>query len=64
MLNSLRTRLTYANVMATLAVFLALGGGLAWALGRNSVKRKQIAPNAVAKSELKQNAVTGPDVDE
>jgi hypothetical protein len=27
MLNTVRTRLTYANVMATVAVFLALGGG-------------------------------------
>ncbi len=28
--------LTYANVMPTIAVFLALGGGLAWALGETA----------------------------
>jgi hypothetical protein len=43
----LRQRLTYANVMATVAVFLALGGGAyALKLGRNSVRSKQIAPDA------------------
>jgi hypothetical protein len=42
----IRRRLTYANVMATLAVFIALGGG-AYALTRGEVKSKHIAPNAV-----------------
>jgi len=31
MLSRLRSRLTYANVMSSVAVFLALGGGAAWA---------------------------------
>jgi hypothetical protein len=43
----LRQRMTYANVMATVAVFLALGGGAYAALKRNSVGSKQIKPNAV-----------------
>ncbi len=45
----LRQRLTYANVMATVAVFLALGGGAVAALKlkRNSVGSRQIKPNAV-----------------
>ena len=44
-----RSRLSYANVMSTLAVFLALTGGAiaATQLGRNSVKSRHIAPNAV-----------------
>ena len=31
MLHSIGRRLTYANVVASLALFLALGGGAAWA---------------------------------
>jgi hypothetical protein len=41
-----RERLTYSNVMATLAVFIALGGG-AYALSRGEVKSKHIARDAV-----------------
>ena len=51
----IRSRLSYANVMATIAVFLALGGGAyAASLKRNSVGPKQLKPNAV----------TGPDANE
>ena len=59
-------RLGYANVMATLALFVALGGtGYAVSqLPKNSVKAKQIAKNAVGTSELKDNKVKGRDVDE
>jgi hypothetical protein len=39
-------RLTYANVMSTLAVFIALGGG-AYALTRGEVKSRHIAADAV-----------------
>jgi hypothetical protein len=43
-----RSRLTYANVMATVAVFIALGGGAyAISLGKNSVGSKQLKPGAV-----------------
>ena len=47
MLSRVRSQLTYANVMATVAVFLALGGGIAWALGTNSVKSKHIKDGQV-----------------
>jgi hypothetical protein len=54
----LRSKLTYANVMATLAVFIALGGGAyAVSVGKNSVKSKQIARDAVRSSEIKEGAV-------
>lgn len=45
----IRPKLSYANVMATIAVFLALGGGAAAALKlkANSVGSKQIKPDAV-----------------
>lgn len=49
MLEQFRPKLTYANVTATIAVFLALGGGAMAAvkLKANQVKTKNIAPNAV-----------------
>lgn len=56
----LRGRLTYANVVATVALFLALGGGAAWAagqLGKNVVKSKNIAANAVKTQDIAKNAV-------
>src|SRR3954467_4265564 len=58
-------RLSYANVMATLAVFIALGGG-AWAvaIGRNDVGSREIAKNAGGTSELKDNKTTGKDIAE
>jgi hypothetical protein len=61
----LRSRLTYANVVATLALVLAIGGGTVYAaveLGKNDVKSKHIAPGAVEKSDLGKNAVTSPKV--
>ncbi|HVC07452.1 MAG TPA: hypothetical protein VND98_07710 [Solirubrobacterales bacterium] len=54
-------RLTYANVMSSLAVFLILGGGAAFAatkLAKNSVGTKQIKNNAVTAAKIKKNAVT------
>jgi hypothetical protein len=55
----MRAHASYANVMATIAVFLALGGGgFALAvLKKNSVKQEQIAPNAVRSSEIASSAV-------
>ena len=50
MLQRIRRRLTYSNVIATIAMFLALSAG-AYALARNSVKSKHIAPGAVSLSD-------------
>jgi hypothetical protein len=50
----LRPRLTYANVIASLALFLALAGGSYAAL--------QIPRNSVGTKQLKRNAVTSPQV--
>ncbi len=52
MLTRIRPRLTYANVMATLAVFLAFAGGVAWALERNSVKSRHIDNGQVKDQDL------------
>jgi hypothetical protein len=61
----LRPRLTYANVVATLALVLALGGGTVYAaiqLGKNDVKSKNIAPGQVKTSDLGKNAVKSPKI--
>lgn len=59
MTNRIRPRLTYANVTASLALFIALGGtGYAAAtLPRNSVSSAQIRAKAVGSSELRSNSV-------
>jgi len=54
-------RLSYANVVATLALFLALGGtGYALSLPRNSVGSAQLRSDSVGRPELRRNAVTSP----
>lgn len=55
----LRQRLSYANVMATLAFFLALSGG-AYALSvpRNSVGPKQLRKNAVTNVKIKKGSLS------
>jgi len=56
----IRRSLTYANVMATVAVFFALGGSsyAAVTLSKNSVKSKHIAKGQVKRSDIGKNAVT------
>ena len=57
----LRQHLTYANVVSSIALFAAIGGGTAYAatnLSRNSVGSAQIRTKAVGNSELHANAVT------
>jgi hypothetical protein len=57
-----RPKLTYANVMSTVAAFLALTGGATAiamsSLPKNSVKAKQIAKNAVTAPKIAKEAVT------
>lgn len=60
-MKQLRKRLSYANVMSSIAVFLVLGGATAIAadqLGKNSVGPKQLKKNAVTTAKIKNNAVT------
>lgn len=65
-MKQIRRRLTYANVMSSLAVFLVLGGATAFAakkIGSNEIKGNSITTgkikkNAVASSKIKKNAVT------
>jgi hypothetical protein len=61
-LKRLVSRLTYANVVASLALFLVVAGGSAFAashLGKNSVGSKQLKKNAVTAAKIKNGAVTG-----
>ncbi len=59
-----RTRFTYANVIATLALFLALSGGAAYAashLGKNSVGSKQLKTGAVTGAKVKDGSLMATD---
>ena len=60
-MGKIRTRLTFANVVSCLALFIALGGAsyAAIKLPKNSVGTKQLRKNAVTKAKIKKNAVTG-----
>lgn len=59
MQSRLRPKLSYANVVATLALFVALGGAAtaATSLPRNSVGPKQLRNGAVTAQDLRKNAV-------
>jgi Collagen triple helix repeat (20 copies) len=55
------THLNYANVMATAAVFIALGGSsyAAVTLTKDSVKSRHVKNGAIKRADLGGNAVTG-----
>lgn len=60
--SGLRERLTYANVVATVALVLAVTGGataIALSLPKNSVTSKQLAKGAVKTPDIAKGAVTG-----
>ncbi|HWA52541.1 MAG TPA: hypothetical protein VG816_00055 [Solirubrobacterales bacterium] len=65
-MKQIRKRVTYANVMSSIAVFLVLGGGAAYAakkIGSNEIKGNSITTGkikkeAVSASKIKKNAVT------
>lgn len=61
-MNGIRRHLTYANIAATLALFLALSGGIAFAAGKlakNSVGANQLKAGAVSTAKIRNGAVTG-----
>lgn len=66
MLESLRQRLTFANVIACLALFVALGSGAyaATQLPKNSVGSKQIKKNAVNGAKVKDRSLQAVDFKE
>jgi len=64
MMRRLSGQLTYADVMATIAVFVALGGAsyAAFQLPKNSVGAKQIKQNGVKSPEIAKNAVQNSEI--
>ena len=57
----MRPKLSYANVVSTICLFLLLGGGAAFAasqLGKNTVGSKQLKNNAVTTAKIKKEAIT------
>lgn len=60
-MKQIRKRLTYANVMSSIAVFMVLGGAAfaATQLPKNSVGPKQLKKNAVTAAKIKKDAVSG-----
>jgi hypothetical protein len=66
-MKSVRKRITYANVMSSIAVFLVLGGATAFAATKiganeikaNSIKTGKIVKEAVTAGKIKNGAVTG-----
>jgi hypothetical protein len=63
----LKGKLTYANVISTLCLFLLLGGGAAFAatklkLGKNSVGTKQIKNGAVTGIKIKKGTISGTNI--
>ena len=63
MVTRIRSQLTYANVMATIAVFAALGGGAyaAATLPKNSVGAAQLTKNAVTSPKVKDGSLLAKD---
>ncbi len=53
----LRAGLTYSNTISTIALFFALGGGLAWALELDSVFSKHIVDGQVRAPDIADGAV-------
>jgi hypothetical protein len=58
MLRAIGRRLTYANVVASLALFLALGGGAVWAASQSKIGAGKLKANAVTTGKIKASAVT------
>jgi hypothetical protein len=61
MLSKLRSRLSYANVMATIAVFIALGG-TSYGLATGSIGSREIKNNSVRSKDIRNNNVRGKDI--
>jgi hypothetical protein len=58
-------RLSYANVVSTLALCLALGGATAYAVNQlpsKSIGAKQLRPGAVTADKIRKHAVTAPKI--
>jgi hypothetical protein len=62
----LKLRLSYANVVSSIALFLALGGATAYAVNQlppKSIGAKQLRPGAVTADKIRKHAVTAPKIE-
>jgi hypothetical protein len=57
----LRTRLTYSNVMASIAVFISLGG-TSYGLASGAIGSRELRNNSVASADLRNNSVASADL--
>jgi hypothetical protein len=62
-MHTLRSLLTYSNVMATVAVFIALGG-TSYAVATNSISSRQVKNNSIRGVDIRDDSVTGKDIRE
>ena len=65
-MKQIQKRLSYANVVSTLALFLALGGATAYAVNSlppKSIGAKQLRPGAVTADKIRKHAVTAPKIE-
>jgi hypothetical protein len=60
---AMRSYLTYANVMATIAVFLTLGG-TSYAVATGSINSREIANNTVRSADIRDETIRSRDVDD
>jgi hypothetical protein len=59
----MKMKLSYANVVSTIALFLAIGGATAFAVQQlppKSIGAKQLRPGAVTADKIRKHAVTAP----
>jgi hypothetical protein len=65
-IQSVATKLTFANVVACLALVIATGGTAAYAadIGKNTVGSKQIVNSSITSKDVKDKSLTGEDVDD
>lgn len=66
-MKQIQKRLSYANVVSTIALFLALGGATAYAVNQlppKSIGAKQLRPGAVTADKIRKHAVTAPKIKE
>ena len=61
MFSRLRPHLTYANVIASISLFVALGG-TSYAIARGSIGSREIANNSVRSKDVRQNTLRTGDV--
>src|SRR3954453_833663 len=63
MLKRLRDKLSYANVVASLALFIALGGS-AYAIGAGTIGSREVRDNSLRSRDVRTNTLTARDIDE